>query len=228
VKETALLVLGAGTIGMLIATRRTEHRARSAAWVLGGALLAACAAAAWVVVSAGGIGPMRQSYELWKLASVPNEYMRRYQTGGPEYYIVGLGILNAVPFSLGLAGAVAVALGARLMRSGWSNPLAVPLLTSLAWLVLSCRLVACAYPPENMRFLSVIFVPVFILAAAFLRALLAAWAERASTPVFAATVAAVVVGLAASAAADLSRFDHWFFAKQVPDLATPWFTRRGD
>src|SRR5262249_1413241 len=218
VKETALLVLGAGTIGMLIATRRTEHSARSAAWVLGGALLAACAAAAWVVVSAGGIGPIRQSYELWKLASVPNEYMRRYQTGGPEYYIVGLGILNAGPFSLGLAGAVAV--GAKFMRSGWSNPLAVPLLTSLAWLVLSCGLVACAYPQKNMRFLSVIFVPVFILAAAFVRALLAAWEERASTPVFAATVAAVVVGLAASAAADLSRFDPSFFAKQVPDLAT--------
>ncbi len=100
-------------------------------------------------------------------------------------------------------------------------------LASLAWLMLSCSPVACVYPQKNMRFLSVLFVPVFILAAAFLRSLLSAWKQRASSPIFAATVAVVVVGVTASAAADLARFDHWFFAKEVPDLATPWFTRGG-
>jgi 4-amino-4-deoxy-L-arabinose transferase-like glycosyltransferase len=227
VKETALLVLGAGTVGMLVGGRQSENRGRSAAWALGGAALAACAAAAWVVASTGGIEPMRKSYELWKLASVPNDYMRRYQMGGPEYYAIGLGILNAVPFALGLAGAVALALRAPFMRSRWSHPMAVGLLTSLAWLVVSYGLVACLHSQKNMRFLSVIFVPVFFLAASLVRSLLATLRERVATPVFAVTVMVVAVGLAASAVADLARFDHWFMVEEVPDLATPWFTSGG-
>jgi len=227
VKETAALVVGAGTIGLLVAAWKSEQRARSIAWVLGGGVVAACAAGAWVFVIAGGAEPMRKSFELWTLASVPNEYMRRYQMGGPGYYAVGLYILNAVPFALGLVAAVALAARARFMRSCWANPQAVTLLTSLAWLVLAFGAVACIHSQKNMRFLSVIFVPVFILAAALVCASLAALKERIPRGGHRAVVLAVALALAVSAAADLVRFHQWFIIRGVPDLATPWFTGGG-
>ncbi|MGH7731996.1 MAG: ArnT family glycosyltransferase [Candidatus Eiseniibacteriota bacterium] len=227
IKETAILALGAGTVGMLIAARGSDHPARSAAWVLVGSVLATSVAGAWILLGSGGIESLRKSWELWKLVSVPNDYMRRYQMGGPGYYAIGLYILNATPFALGLAGAAALAVRARFIRSRWSHPGAAPLLAWLAWLVLSYGLVACVAPQKNMRFLSIIVVPTFVLAASLVRASLAALKERIPARVYRAVSVAVATGLVASAAADLARFHHWFIVRGIPDLATPWFTGGG-
>jgi 4-amino-4-deoxy-L-arabinose transferase-like glycosyltransferase len=224
VKETAIIVLAAGTVGLLIAAWSSERRARTIAWTLGGSAIALGAAAAAVVIGSGGIEFARKSWELWKLVSVPNDYMRHYQMGGPRYYAIGLALLNAVPFALGLAAALALALRARFMRSGWTHPRAGALLASLAWLVISCGVVMCVASQKNMRFLSIIFVPIFLLASALVRAGMVALAPRIPARAYRVALVALALVLAASAVADVARFHQWFIVRGVPDLATPWFT----
>jgi 4-amino-4-deoxy-L-arabinose transferase-like glycosyltransferase len=225
VKETAVLVLGAGTFGMLWAAWRSERGARAAALVAAGGLVAALVAGGVILWSSGGLESLRRTYEMWKLVNVPNEYMRKYQMGSPAYYAVGLGILNAVPFALGLASAILIALRAPFMRSPWRHRDAAELLGALAWFVLAYGLIACIYSQKNLRFLSPIYVPVFILAAALVRAAVAVLRRHLPTIAFRGVVAAVAVVLAVSAAADLGRFHHWFIEREVADLATPWFTK---
>jgi hypothetical protein len=101
----------------------------------------------------------------------------------------------------------------------------VELLEALAWFVIAYGFIACVYSQKNLRFLSPIYVPVFILAAALVRTAVAALRGRLSTRAFRGVLVTVAVALAVSAAADLGRFHHWFIMKEVPDLATPWFTR---
>jgi 4-amino-4-deoxy-L-arabinose transferase-like glycosyltransferase len=225
VKESAVLVLGAGTFGMLWAAWRSQRGARATALVAAGGLVAALVAGAIILWSSGGLEPVRKTYDMWKLVNVPNEYMRKYQMGSPAYYAVGLGILNAVPFALGLVSAILIALRAPFMRSPWRDRDAAALLGALGWFVLAYGFIACVYSQKNLRFLSPIYVPVFILAAALVRAAVAVLRRRLSANAFRVVLATVAVALAVSAAADLARFQHWFIDQEVPDLATPWFTR---
>lgn len=225
VKETEAIVYGLGTVAMAFVAWRSPGGVRAATLVLAGGVLAAAAAAALVLVSSGGIEPLRKCYVLWQTVRVPNAYMRQYQMGTPAYYAVGLMILNAVPFALGLAGAIAIVLLAPFMRTPWSDPRTHALLDVLTWLVLLFAGIACAYSQKNLRFLSVIFVPTYALASTFTVAALAALKPRVSLPIFRAAVAVVVIGLCESAGSDLARFHHWFVVRATPDLATPWFTR---
>jgi len=225
VKETEAIVYGLGTVAMALAAWRSPGGMRAAALVIAGGVLAAAGAAALVLLTSGGIEPLRKCYELWQAARIPNDYMRQYQMGTPAYYAVGLMILNAVPFALGLAGAVSIVLLASFMRAPWSDPRSHALLDALAWFALVFGGIACAYSQKNLRFLSVIFTPTYALAAAFTVAALAALQRHVSMPMFRAAVAVVVIGLCASAGADLARFHHWFVVRATPDLATPWFTK---
>jgi 4-amino-4-deoxy-L-arabinose transferase-like glycosyltransferase len=225
VKENMVLVLAAGTFGMLWAAWRSGRGARAAALIVAGALAATLVAGGFIMWSSGGVEPLRKSYQLWTLVKVPNDYMRTYQMGSPAYYAVGLSILNAVPFALGLTSAILIAFRVPLMRSPWRGPEAATLLGALAWFVLAYGLIACVYSQKNLRFLSPIFAPVFVLAAALVRAVVVAIRGRLPANAFRGVVALAVAALVVSAAADLARFHHWFIEKKVPDLATPWFTK---
>lgn len=225
VKETTAFVVGFGAVGMTAVAWHSGGGPRAAAFMVAGAALAAGAAGALVLATIGGVEPLRMCIELWKIASVPNEYMRQYQMGTPAYYAVGLGILNPVPFALGLVGAVAIAARTPIMRAPWAGPGSRHLLNTLAWLVLLFGAIACAYPQKNLRFLSIIFVPTYALAATLTVAVLEALKARLPVLLFRGAVAVVALGLCASAVADLLRYHHWFVVRAVPDLATPWFTK---
>ncbi|HEV2106416.1 MAG TPA: hypothetical protein VGU27_11885, partial [Candidatus Eisenbacteria bacterium] len=94
---------------------------------------------------------------------------------------------------------------------------------ALAGYALGFCAVAFGYFSKNMRFLSPVFAPVYLLAGALVVAVLGRLRARVPRRAFAAAVAATALALAASAALDLRRFDHYFNEMQIQDLATPWF-----
>ena len=225
VKESAVIVFGLGTLGLaLVAWRRSRGRTRPLLVLAAGAAAALFALGVVVAVS-GGWAELRRTLELSREALAPDDYLRRYQTGGVGYYVTGLRILQPVPFLLGTLGAALAVTGVPFAVSGRPARRARGSLVALGWLVLGFGAVAFSYYSKNLRFLSPIYAPVCLLAAALVGSGVSALRARAPRPVALAGVIAVVLALVASAVLDARRFEHYFNELQMQDLATPWFTQ---
>ena len=220
VKETGLVVLGCATAGLVIvACRASGPRGAALALLAGAATLVVSVAV--LAVACGGLEPLRATFARVAAASHSNDYMMKYQTGGPGYYARGLMLLQPVPMVLGLLGAVAVALRWPALRS---TPRAEKALVTLAAFTLAFVALALVWPQKNMRFLSPIYAPLDLLAGAVVVVALDAMRGRLPAPARRIGVALVAAALLAAAIADQQRFVELFIRRGIPDLATPWFT----
>lgn len=218
-KETGLLVLGVATLGYLTAPRLApRERLRLLRW----AALAGVVTLAGLMLASGGLGNLVEVLRANTRSVARNEYAQQYQTGGPMYYVRGFALLQAVPIALGCVGVVRT-----LIRRHWpSRPRTPPPddeLVVLAWFVLVLLGVALCYSPKNLRYVSVVYAPLYILAAAQLHDLarsLAAQRWGSLRNIY------VVIGvlLAGLSLHDYQTFDRYFIKRSIPDLATPWFT----
>lgn len=223
IKETGLMVLGCATAGLaIVAWRASGPRGAALALLAGAATLVASIAA--LAIACGGLEPLRATFARMAAASHGNEYMMKYQTGGPGYYVRGLMALQPLPIILGLLGAVAVALRWPALRWSFKTPRAQTALATLAAFTLAFAALALVWPQKNLRFLSPIYAPLDLLAGAALWAALNARRWRLPAPALRIGVALVAVALLAAAIADQQRFVELFLRRGIPDLATPWFT----
>lgn len=225
VKESALIPFG---LGMLVLTWDAwRHRGRVLApvGVLAGGGLVLAVLAGTLLLLCGGLENARELIRLTPDAWKSDWYIRDYQTGGPGYYLTGLRILQPVPWALGVLAAFVAVLRPRLLAGRDGSAHIATALRLLGGYVLIFLMVSCAYSSKNMRFLSPLYAPVALLAAAVVKRLLSAL--HAGLPVTAWRTAAAVVAvvLMLSAWSDARRFDHWFNELQIQDLATPWFTK---
>jgi hypothetical protein len=225
VKESAVIAFGLGTLGLALVAWRRSRGWKQPLLVLTAGAAAALFALGVVVAVSGGWTELHRTLELSREALAPDDYLRKYQMGGVGYYVTGLRILQPVPFLLGALGAVLAVLRVPFMASGVATPRARGALVALGWLVLGFGAVAFSYYSKNLRFLSPIYAPVCLLAAALVWSGLASLRARAPRPVALAGAIAVVIALTASAVLDARRFDHYFNELQMQDLATPWFTQ---
>jgi 4-amino-4-deoxy-L-arabinose transferase-like glycosyltransferase len=219
-KETGILLLGLVTLTLAWLSWRRGDRRRAALMVGCGALTLALTGVV-LATTLGGWEPLRATAARFGEASIVNDYMRRYQTGGPDYYVRGLGLLQPVAMALGLAAAVLVPARSRLLRGIGAIDSALPI---LAGLVLVFIAAAFGYSQKNLRFLSPIYAPLCLLAAGLVVAG-AMWIQsRVRAVIFRRWVVALVLGLVTIAVTDHRRFQKHFVERGVPDLATPWFT----
>ncbi len=222
IKETGLVVLGCATAGLaVVAWRATGPRDGARALLAGGAALAV--AVTVLALACGGLEPLRATFARVAAAGQGNEYMRKYQAGGPGYYARGLMALEPVPVVLGLLAALAVAL----RRAPWRA--ATPArtratLAALAAFTLAFTTVAVLWPQKNLRFLSPVYPALDLLAGAAVVAALEAARARLPAPAHRLVVALVAVALVAVALVEQQRFVELFLRRGIPDLATPWFT----
>ena len=221
VKESGLLVLALATAGLAVVGWRATG-AGGMARALGAGAVTALAALGVLAAACGGVPPLVATFTRAAAAGATNAYMRTYQTGGPGYYARGLLLLQPLPVVLGLVAASLAAARPRLVLPG-ARPAAVLALRALAWTTLVVLVAALAWPQKNLRFLSPIYAPLDLLAAALLWGAL----ERARLPATARRIATTLVaaGLLVAAVADHGRFVELFERRGIPDLATPWFTR---
>ena len=223
VKETGLVVLGCATVGLaIVAWRASGPRGAALAVVAGAATLVVSVGV--LALACGGLEPLRATFARVAAASHGNDYMMKYQTGGPGYYVRGLMLLQPVPMVLGLLGAVGVALRWPALRSSFRTPRAQTALATLAAFTLAFVALALVWPQKNMRFLSPIYAPLDLLAGAAVVAALGAGRRWLPAPAHRIGVALVAVALLAAAIADQQRFVELFIRRGIPDLATPWFT----
>jgi 4-amino-4-deoxy-L-arabinose transferase-like glycosyltransferase len=225
VKESIALPFGFGGFALAWATwLRSRDVRRALAPLAWGAAVTALVVGG-VIALCGGLAPARALLAVTPEAWAPDAYLREYQTGGVGYYVTGLRIMQPVPWLLGcIAGALAAA-GAPLLRGPWSAPSGERALRVLGAFVVFFLTVSCAYSSKNMRFLSPVYAPVALLAAALVTNALERLRVRVP-PVAWRLAAAVTAGLLLFAAwSDARRFDHYFNEIQIQDLATPWFTK---
>jgi asparagine N-glycosylation enzyme membrane subunit Stt3 len=225
VKESAVIPFGLGTLVLAWHGARDSRRPSGALIPLAAGALAAALSGVMLIVLCGGWGTMLKVYELAREYTAPDDYMRNYQTGGIGYYLTGLGILQPLPWLLGGLGAVlAMVRPSRLARTA-RHPLAARALGALAIFVVGFCAVSFSYFSKNMRFLSPIYAPVALLAAATVSEGLASARQRLPRPMALAALGLTVAGLLTAAVLDAKRFDHYFNEIQIQDLATPWFTK---
>ncbi len=223
IKESGLVLLALATAGIaLVAWRASRGLLAPLRAALGG--LAALGAAALVLaLHCGGWSPLRDALVRTATSEWTSEYTRKYQTGSVLYYVSGLGALHPVPFLLGYLGAALAALRTPFLLDHWERPAARRVLIALAWFVIAFTGVVAGYHLKNLRLLSVVYGPVYLLAAALVWSALSWLARRVPARAFALGIGAVAVALLASSYLDLRRFHDLFIRREVPDLATPWF-----
>ncbi|HEY3216890.1 MAG TPA: glycosyltransferase family 39 protein [Candidatus Eisenbacteria bacterium] len=223
-KETGLLLLGLATIGLTVVAWRASGPRTAALLLAGGAITLVLTGAVWAA-AVGGWEPLRAAFDRLTDASSVNEYMRKYQSGGPEYYVRGIGRLQPLPMALGVLAAVLVVLRVHtrlgLPRKDADNAT----WATLAYLVMAFTTVAVAYPQKNLRFLGPAYAPLDLLAAGLLWGGLSFARARVRPVLYRRSAVALGLGLVACAVADHHRFVTYFIERQIPDLATPWFTR---
>lgn len=224
IKETALFFLVLGTLGLM--WRRPVRQIL----VLAAAGVSTVATALAIqALACGGWQPVREAWAGAMGAGKPSEYMLKYQTGGWAYYARGLGILQPFEMALGFAACLAAVVAAivALVRrkgsglgEGWRWP---KTLVVLGVMVVSFLTLALAYPQKNMRFLSPIYAPLFLMGGAAVYGLVERFGARVPSTVRPLLIGAVIAALLWLAANNHQRFVFWFIERAVPDLATPWF-----
>jgi hypothetical protein len=173
----------------------------------------------------GGIAPLLRLLEVTARGRAASEYVRRYQTGSPMYYVTGLGILQPLPWALAALTAIVA-----LVRPAWrramerSEAAVVSPIAVLAAIGLAFTAVLAASDLKGLRLLTPIFAPAALLAAAGLQSALAAARLRGTW--FRVLCGAAIVVMLFAAFGDLRRFFDLFVRRGIPDLATPWFTAR--
>ena len=226
VKEAGLLLVLLGSAGLAMLEWRRSRSWRPPLLMLAGGAASVLAAALILSLACGGVAPWWTALERTWRATATNLYVRDFQTGSPLYYVQGLAALQPVPFLLGFAGALLVAIRTPFLRGRWDRAGADVALSSVAWMVLLVTGAACLYTQKNVRFLSPIYAPVALLAAAVVRTGLVALRERLPAGAFRVAATGVVLLVLLSAVADLNRFTELFLRRGVTDLATPWFLAR--
>jgi len=225
VKESVLIPFGLGVLVLAWDAWRRERSWRAAlVQCLFGALSMVALALAIVALS-GGFANLVELVKLTPAAWAPDDYLRDYQTGGIGYYVTGLRILHAVPWTLGFLAAVLAVLRIAFITPSPRTAAQVLQARLLGGYVLVFLAVACAYGSKNMRFLSPLYPAIAILAAMFVAAVSCALRERVPRAAWRVAMALVVMAMLGSAFADAKRFDHYFNELQIQDLATPWFTK---
>jgi len=221
VKESGVIALGCGCLGLALHSYRATGRVAPTLRPLLGGLLAVLAVAALLAWLCGGVDALVRVYR--PLPGAPaSVYLAGYDSGGPGYYVAGMLILQPVPLVLGVLGALLVALRVGLVVDFPGSDDGRSLLPALAWLVLVYGAVVMTQDPKNLRQLSPILVPLYLLAAVLVAAVLAEVRRRLPTTLGWGVTAAAGGGLAVAAFLDLDRFIGYFVIGGVPDLATPW------
>jgi 4-amino-4-deoxy-L-arabinose transferase-like glycosyltransferase len=221
VKESGAVALGCGCLGFAIQGWQVTRRVSVPVRAIVGGLLAVVAAIALLAWLCGGLGPLLQVFR--PIPGAPaSEYLLEYDSGGPGYYVVGLMILQPVPFVLGVLGAILVALRVQVVAELPAREEDRRLLQALAWFVVIFLAVAMWQNPKNMRQLSPMLVPLYLLAAVVVCAVLAALRRRLPAALGWGLTALAGGALAGAAFFDLDRFIHYFVISGVPDLATPF------
>jgi len=221
-KESGLLVLALATVGLTIVAWRTSG-IRAALLALGAGAFTLIVACGVLALAVGGWGPLVAAFQRLSDTSNVNAYMREYQSGGPDYYVRGLALLQPLPMALGILAAAWIALRT-LSRRGGANGGSGIGATTLAWLTLAFVVVALVYPQKNLRFLSPVYAPLDLLAASLVWTALS-WVRSRRPAMARGAAMALALILLGSALADHRRFERDFIERQIPDLATPWFTR---
>ena len=225
IKESVAIPFALG--GLVLAWdawSRTRDVRRALAPLAWGVIVTALVLAA-VVALCGGPERARALLALTPEAWAPDAYLREYQTGGVGYYVTGLRILQPVPWALGCGAALLAIMGAPLLAGPWCSVTGGRALRVLGAYVVVFLIVSCVYSSKNMRFLSPIYAPVAMLAAALVRRLIAWLRARVPPVAWRGAVLATAALLVFSAWRDARRFDHYFNEIQIQDLATPWFTK---
>ena len=222
VKESAWPVYGAGVVLLAWLAWRARPTAVPGAGVrLALGALGMAAAVTAIVAACGGVAETLATWKTAQIVNVPNEYMRRYQTGSVLYYLTGLGALQPLLLVVGLTGAITVAVRPWISRRTEDHRIDASL-SVLAWLVLGLGAVAALYPQKNLRFVSPLLAPSALLGAWVLQS----WALSLASRLPQARRHWVVIGLAAllitSSFLDVVRFREYFIRRGIPDLATPW------
>jgi 4-amino-4-deoxy-L-arabinose transferase-like glycosyltransferase len=203
---------------------RTRNVRRAVAPLIGGLEVTALVVVV-VIALCGGLAPARELLRMTPEAWAPDDYLREYQTGGVGYYVTGLRILQPIPWLLGCVAALLAIVRAPWMRGPWRAAAGERVLRLLGGYVLAFLAVSCAYSSKNMRFLSPIYAPVALLAAAVVHGKLGWLRGRVPSAAWRGAVGLTVAVLLFAAWRDARRFDHYFNQIQIQDLATPWFTK---
>jgi hypothetical protein len=225
IKESVALPFGFG--GCVLAWdswARSRDLRRAVAPLAWGAAVTALVVGV-VITLCGGLAPARALLAMTPDAWAPDAYLREYQTGGVGYYVTGLRILQPVPWLLGCVAAVLAVVGSPPLRGPWRSAAGGHALRVLGGYVVFFLTISCVYGSKNMRFLSPIYSPVAVLAAALVMSVLGWLRARVPLAAWRGAVAAVAGLLLLAAWSDARRFDHYFNEIQIQDLATPWFTK---
>src|SRR4029077_277571 len=133
-----------------------------------------------LVFACGGVRPLVASLSHLFVPGPPNLYLEKYQRGTAAYYLVGLGLLDPLPWVLGGLGTLLIVARSPLVLDGWHAPTARPLLQSLGWFALVFGLLAAFYPQKNIRFLARLWPCIYLLAGTLLGAGVARVRAKAS------------------------------------------------
>jgi 4-amino-4-deoxy-L-arabinose transferase-like glycosyltransferase len=225
IKESAVMFLALGAVGLAY-VRWRDRRRLGEAWpplaIAVGTLIVTLAVQA---MACGGVAPLIEIYSRVFRSGAVNLYMRQNQMGGPELYGRGLAILQPVPFAFGAVAALLVAVRARFVLAPWSRT-GRDLLTSLAWLMIVFGGAALVYSQKNMRFLSPIYAPTFLLAGSLVWAVLVSLRDRAPAMAWRAAVGLVALGLVFSGYGEVRRFEHYFVDRGITDLVAPLLEKK--
>jgi hypothetical protein len=223
VKESALGAIAVLAVALLVAASR-EARAGIARTALPALAAGAIVAVALLATFAGGPAPLVEAFRLSGEAIATNPYVAAQQRGGPDYYLLGLWLLQPHVVLLGLLGAVALALRPELAPAPPATPSAA-VARLVALYALGTLAIAMVAPLKSLRFVSPLLGTLALLAALVVGSALATLRVRG--PGAAATATAVVgAALAAAAVVDVQRFVAIFVTRGVSDLVTPWIAGR--
>ncbi len=220
-KESGAVVLAVVTLALAVHAWREGGVRRALPWLASG-IAAGAIAGGIIALASGGIGPLRLALANAESTRHTNAYMIQYLNGGPSLYFAGFRLLQPVPIFTGLLAALVLPFWRGATPSA---PAARGIRLPLAVLVFAYFIPALIYPTKNMRFLSPIYPALEILAATMIVSFYAMMRSRVPARAFRAGVVALAVVLALSALREHERFERYFVAGGVPDLATPWLTK---